>query len=280
MSTAVSTIDTLREPPPLLSPELMEMVVQGDISALDAAGRVLYYRTLCDRLGIDPAFQPFGYLVLSGKLTLYANKACAEQLRKRHAISIGIMAREEVHDVYTVVAHAALPNGRSDESIGAVSLGNLKGDALANAIMKTETKAKRRVTLSICGLGMLDETEIETIPGARIVPTSEATTVLVEPELTPPAQPPPKKPRRAPKAKAEDDDGRRELIFPLIDEYARVAPEAAKILQDDDTRHGVYLRLYNKHRLSQLTPQEVQGLAYMIRKRITEERDKLESERS
>jgi hypothetical protein len=30
--------------------------------------------------------------------------------------------------------------------------------------MKGETKAKRRATLSICGLGFLDETEIETIP--------------------------------------------------------------------------------------------------------------------
>jgi hypothetical protein len=30
--------------------------------------------------------------------------------------------------------------------------------------MKAETKAKRRVTLSICGLGLLDETEVETVP--------------------------------------------------------------------------------------------------------------------
>jgi hypothetical protein len=30
--------------------------------------------------------------------------------------------------------------------------------------MKAETKAKRRVTLSIVGLGMLDESELETIP--------------------------------------------------------------------------------------------------------------------
>jgi hypothetical protein len=29
--------------------------------------------------------------------------------------------------------------------------------------MKAETKAKRRVTLSICGLGFLDETEVETL---------------------------------------------------------------------------------------------------------------------
>jgi len=34
--------------------------------------------------------------------------------------------------------------------------------------MKCETKAKRRATLSICGLGMLDESELETIPGAVV----------------------------------------------------------------------------------------------------------------
>ena len=42
----------------------------------------------------------------------------------------------------------------------------LAGDALVNAKLKAITKAKRRVTLSICGLGFLDETEIETIPTA------------------------------------------------------------------------------------------------------------------
>src|SRR6202008_2665643 len=41
-----------------------------------------------------------------------------------------------------------------------------KGEALGNALMKASTKAKRRATLSICGLGMLDETELETIPTA------------------------------------------------------------------------------------------------------------------
>jgi hypothetical protein len=56
-----------------------------------------------------------------------------------------------------------------DSSIGAVSVDGLKGDDLANAMMKAETKSKRRVTLSICGLGMLDETEIETIKEAAPV---------------------------------------------------------------------------------------------------------------
>jgi hypothetical protein len=57
-----------------------------------------------------------------------------------------------------------------------VTVGHLKGDALANALMKAETKAKRRVTLSIAGLGWLDETELETIPQSRpaVAPDQEA----------------------------------------------------------------------------------------------------------
>jgi hypothetical protein len=49
-----------------------------------------------------------------------------------------------------------------------VALGTLKGDALANALMKCETKAKRRVPLSLAGLGWLDETELATIPHVRV----------------------------------------------------------------------------------------------------------------
>jgi hypothetical protein len=37
-------------------------------------------------------------------------------------------------------------------------------------MMKAVTKAKRRVTLSICGLGMLDETEVDSVPGATPYP--------------------------------------------------------------------------------------------------------------
>jgi hypothetical protein len=83
-----------------------------------------------------------------------------------HGISIYMTNREKMGDIYIVTARAKDRTGREDESTGAVALGNLKGDALANALMKAETKAKRRVTLSVAGLGWLDETELETIPQA------------------------------------------------------------------------------------------------------------------
>ncbi|MEK9723282.1 MAG: hypothetical protein VW405_07335 [Rhodospirillaceae bacterium] len=72
-------------------------------------------------------------------------------------------------DVFVVTAIAADKTGRTDAATGAVAIGNLTGESLANALMKAETKAKRRVTLSLCGLGMLDESEVETIPDAQVV---------------------------------------------------------------------------------------------------------------
>jgi hypothetical protein len=62
---------------------------------------------------------------------------------------------------------ARTKDGREDEDIGAVVL-PASGDSRANALMKAITKAKRRVTLSICGLGQTDESELDTMPGARV----------------------------------------------------------------------------------------------------------------
>jgi hypothetical protein len=52
--------------------------------------------------------------------------------------------------------------------------------------MKCETKAKRRVTLSICGLGMLDETELETISGSKQAQADYLAPKGLEPYTAPP----------------------------------------------------------------------------------------------
>jgi hypothetical protein len=143
-----------------------KVLIGGDLAALTAEQRMVYYQKVCDSVGLNPITKPFEYIALNGKLVLYATRACTEQLRKINGVSLKITAREKIGDVYVVTAQARMPDGREDESTGAVALGKLAGDALANAYLKCETKAKRRVTLSICGLATLDETEVETIPGA------------------------------------------------------------------------------------------------------------------
>ena len=164
-----------------------KVLVGGDLSKLSSQERLTYIGAVCNSLGLNPLTRPFEYINLSGKLTLYARKDATEQLRSLRGISIEIVSREVVEDTYVVTARAVDASGRRDESIGAVSIGGLKGDAKANAIMKAETKAKRRVTLSISGLGLLDETEIETIPGAQPLRERDITPPNGKPEAEPPA---------------------------------------------------------------------------------------------
>ncbi|HEU5086059.1 MAG TPA: hypothetical protein VFT99_01395, partial [Roseiflexaceae bacterium] len=144
-----------------------QAAVVGDLSKLSPDQRMRYYGEVCHSLKLNPLTRPFEYIVLNGKLTLYARRDATDQLRKIHGVSIQIVSRERLEDVYVVTARATTSDGRCDESIGAVPLTNLRGEALANAYMKAETKAKRRVTLSIVGLGMLDETEVGSIADAR-----------------------------------------------------------------------------------------------------------------
>ena len=160
---------------------LMEQVLLGgNLSALTPMQRLSYYRTVCDSLGLNPLTKPFDYLTLNGKLVLYAKKDATDQLRKKHNVSIIRLERDKIEGVYTVTAYARTADGREDSSIGAVNIDGLRGEALANAVMKAETKAKRRVTLSICGLGMLDETEIDSIPNAAPVAVDTSTGEIVD----------------------------------------------------------------------------------------------------
>jgi hypothetical protein len=175
MSTALSVNES--------TAELLErVVIGGDLSKLSATDRMQYYREVCASIGLNPLTKPFEYIQLSGKLTLYARRDATDQLRKLHSVSVQITAREQHGDVYAVSARAVDKTGRTDESVGAVPTQGLRGEALANALMKAETKAKRRVTLSICGLGMLDETELETIPASslKVLPV-EATVPILPP---------------------------------------------------------------------------------------------------
>jgi len=138
-------------------------LMQNNLAGLTPDQRLSYYRSVCESLGLNSLTQPLAYITLSGKLTLYAKRDATDQLRKIHKVSINITAREVMGDVYVVTAKARDASGREDESTGAVPLVGLKGEALANAYLKAETKAKRRVTLSICGLGLLDETEVDSV---------------------------------------------------------------------------------------------------------------------
>lgn len=157
--------------------EIEKVLVSGDLTKMTPDQRTAYYMQVCDALGLNPWTRPFDYLQLSGKLTLYANKNATEQLRRIYGVSITDIAQLVHGEILTVTVKGIDKEGRQDVASGTVCLTGLRGDNLANAYLKAETKAKRRLTLSICGLGMLDETEVETIPAAKKV---EAPAPIVE----------------------------------------------------------------------------------------------------
>lgn len=144
-----------------------QVLIRGDLSALGEAERVKYYADVCKSVGLNPLTKPFEYIQLNGKLRLYALKDCTDQLRSIHGVSVTDMTESEREGVFIVTVKVQDKTGRTDIAKGAVNIANLKGEVLANALMKAETKAKRRATLSICGLGLLDETEVDDIPAQQ-----------------------------------------------------------------------------------------------------------------
>ena len=160
------------------------VIISGDLSKLSPQERVNYYNEVCKSVGLNPLTKPFEYITLNGRLTLYALRACTDQLRSIYSVSVEEMTESERDGVFIVTAKVRNGQGRTDIAKGAVSIGGLKGEGLANALMKAETKAKRRATLSICGLGWLDESEVDSIPGAVKGAPSEPPAITQDPDVT------------------------------------------------------------------------------------------------
>ena len=172
----------VQPPPPAVtkfSPEVMAgLVIKGDLSGLSMEQKTTYYVAMANACGLNPATRPFEFLELNGKMVLYVKKEATDQIRLLQKISIKVVKSDIVGELYVVQVQASTKDGREDFATGAVNYSGKRwnkksgeyaeaeADDLANAIMKAETKAKRRATLSICGLGALDESELDTVPRA------------------------------------------------------------------------------------------------------------------
>lgn len=158
---------------------LEQVLIGGDLSKLSPAQRVQYYKRTCESLGLNPLTRPFDYITLNNKLTLYAKKDATDQLRSIKGVSIDDVDLQDIGDTFVVKVKGHDTTGRSDVEIGVVRKSDMQGN-VANAQMKAVTKAKRRLTLSLCGLGWLDETEVETIPDAKTIIVSESGDIIKE----------------------------------------------------------------------------------------------------
>lgn len=153
---------------------LIDLAINGDLSKLNEPEKLLYYKYNCDYYNLDIVSRPFDYVWLgkgeARKLVLYPNKTAVAQLRKNHGIHITELKESIQVGLIIIKAYGHTKDGRSDVDEGFAPLSafgkQLEGEALGNARLKAVTKAKRRLTLSLGGMGMLDETEIDSIPDA------------------------------------------------------------------------------------------------------------------
>lgn len=161
----------------------MEVVIaSGDLARLSPQQRLAYYYARCEAAGLDPRTQPFSYIVdKKGKMTLYALKGATEQLSAKYGIHLEVVDQRTEEQVRIITVRGRTADGRQTDEIGAVSIKGAEGEELANAMMRAITKAKRRCILSLCGLGMNDETEVGSIPGARTITVNAATGEIIEP---------------------------------------------------------------------------------------------------
>lgn len=201
-----------------------KFIAEDDLSKLTQEERNTLYIETCASLRINPILKPFQYIwiparqkdgSLTKRLTFYATKNAADQLRSAHNVSIKVTDLKLENGLAIVRVQASQPNGRVDEEIGIVPIEGLKGNALANAIMAAHTKAKRRVTLSLCSVPYMDETEIATVPGTVAMKVEEIDgdgADVPQPETSQPDVQQPEVPQEVPqkdKNVEEVDDGGR-----------------------------------------------------------------------
>jgi hypothetical protein len=171
-----------REPSyPTLPQRIEDVLINGNLASLSESERVQLYMQTCKSLKLNPLTKPFGYILVKGwsgddeKLILYATRNCTDQLRSVYGASDvpGSLKRSESSTELTAEIAVVGRNGRVSTDVGVIPMKQysrsrgeytLSGRDLANAKMHVVTKARRRATLALYGLGgIVDESELDTM---------------------------------------------------------------------------------------------------------------------
>ena len=149
---------------------IAQMQASGkDTGSLTAQQRAGYVTALCRALRLNPLTNPVQFIRLNGKEVLYVTRTATDQLAAIHGLNRKTVRGPEIVDIAGMkvalcTVEVTLPNGRSETATATLPVADP-----AMLYMKLETKAKRRGTLAILGLGLLAEEEAESIPGAERV---------------------------------------------------------------------------------------------------------------
>ena len=142
-------------------------VLTKEIEQLTPEERRLHLENVCASLSLDPKAGLLKYSMMdrgdgSGgrHLVLYATKGATDKLRDIHGVDVIEMVDKVIGGAIVYTAKGKNKAGRIDIAVGAASIENKHGEALAKAFATAQTRASRRLTLQFSGSGLLDESEV------------------------------------------------------------------------------------------------------------------------
>lgn len=179
--------------------------ISGDLSRLTSEQQQQYVLDACEFLQVPPELGVVTLQLMdvgdgARQLLLYVKRGATDIIRDRRKINIDKLEPFNGDGYVGWIATGHDATGRQEIAVGTVSTRGLSGQAIANAVMTSQTKSMRRLTLQFAGGGFLDETEINekttniasalqplaTIAQPTVAPSSEAGK-----DITPASQPAP-----------------------------------------------------------------------------------------
>jgi len=145
---------------------MSQFVPLYDLESLTEEQRQEYVRNVCNHMGVPPELNlvMLTYLDEEGegprRLVAYAKRGATEIIRNNRGINVTELSSKEIGGSIVFTATGKDANGRQEMSTGSKWIRDLAGKKLDDAIMASQTRATRRMTLQFVGAGVLDESEV------------------------------------------------------------------------------------------------------------------------
>jgi len=155
-----------------------QLVIQHDLSKLDAPTLAQYLRDVSEFIGLDPDLNALDTIWMQNEngpgqsLVVYARRGTAEILRNKLGIQVTSLTSAVTQGsiVFTAAGNIDFHDEtkRHEIAVGSKYITGLTGKALDDAIMTASTRALRRLTMQFTTLGLLDESEVKSTVGDTV----------------------------------------------------------------------------------------------------------------
>jgi hypothetical protein len=151
--------------------QLKPFTIIHNLEKLTDEERAAYLAKVSEFMGLPPEMNALDMLWIPDeetglkKYVPYARKGTTDILREIHGIKVLSMEQHDGPGYVSFKATGVNPDGRQEVAIGAHGTEGLRGEKLAAAVMTSETRAGRRLTLKFVGAGILDESETGAVTG-------------------------------------------------------------------------------------------------------------------